>query len=687
MKKRFIIMLFAVVFFASGFMISASADYYITDTEIGAQSMSKTFEVKKVLGAFEGKTQLNNPQDLYIGKDNKLYIADTGNNRIVVIDKDNRVLNIFDGKYGKDAKQFNHPQGIFVDEIGHIFVADTDNGRIVHLRPDGSFVEEFTQPTEDTFDKSYAFKPMKIAIDNMGIIYIANSFDYHGILTMDANNHFLGYVGATKIGFDLNEWFTRVFATNEQKEVLAKKMPAYFSNFMIKDGLIYATSFWDKTCQIKKLSPAGKNIYPERFYGDENDDDMFNKLPGFVDVAVDKNNIIYAADLVVGKIYIYDMEGKNLAVYGGIGRREGKFEAISSINVDSDGNVYVLDKICGTIQVLQPTVLMENIIKATHLNYVGLYNEAIIPWNNVLKYDSTNNLAIRGLAKAAYGKGEYKKAMDLYYKCFDKAGYSEAFVKYRLDIYRRYFIPVVIIVIGLIALFGYIMKKAKKSADSESEKRFCPEDKFKWRHIGKTLLLMVIHPIDCTYGIKSARKKIKMWHILVFLLAIIIVRIAYIYVVHYPLATLSIISVDIFQQTALLLLPLISFIIVSFGITSISDGKQTFKETAYASLASFVPYILFTLPVALLSHIMSTSENGLYILLTDGIMLWSILLMLMTVKIMNEYSFKKLVFTVLKTVFGIICLWMIIFLFYIILHQTVDFFRKLFVEMNIVINR
>ena len=272
MKRRIILVLFTflitVLFFCN---ITVSADYYIANNELGNQSVSKTYEVTNILGTFSGNTQLKDPQDLFIGKDNKIYIADTGNNRIVVVDKNNNVLNIFAGNYGKENQPLNKPQGVFVDDIGHIFIADTENGRIVHLRPDGSFVEEFVAPTEDTYDKSYAFKPMKVAIDNMGILYIANSFDYHGILTMDSSNKFLGYVGATKVGFNLQEYLVRLFATKEQQEVLSKQMPAYFSNFTLKDGLIYATSFWNSNNQIKKLTPSGNNIFPAGFYGEKNE--------------------------------------------------------------------------------------------------------------------------------------------------------------------------------------------------------------------------------------------------------------------------------------------------------------------------------------------------------------------------------------------------------------------------------
>ena len=59
-------------------------------------------------------------------------------------------------------------------------------------------------------------------------------------------------------------------------------------------------------------------------------------------------------------------------------------------------------------------------------------------------------------------------------------------------------------------------------------------------------------------------------------------------------------------------------------------------------------------------------------------------MLLLSVKLMNEYSFKKLVSTILKTLFAVICVWMIILLFYIILYQTFGFLKNVWTELQIV---
>ena len=67
-------------------------------------------------------------------------------------------------------------------------------------------------------------------------------------------------------------------------------------------------------------------------------------------------------------------------------------------------------------------------------------------------------------------------------------------------------------------------------------------------------------------------------------------------------------------------------------------------------------------------------------------MLWCICLVLLSTKIMNQYSFGKLVGMVLIILFGIICLWMLCMLFYIVVYQAITFFQDVYEEFSILVN-
>lgn len=69
------------------------------------------------------------PRGIAVDAEGNVYIADTGNKRIVVTDSDGNYKYQW-GYDGSAAGQFNEPTGVAVDENGTVFVADTWNSRV-----------------------------------------------------------------------------------------------------------------------------------------------------------------------------------------------------------------------------------------------------------------------------------------------------------------------------------------------------------------------------------------------------------------------------------------------------------------------------------------------------------------------------------------------------------------------------
>ena len=676
---------------------TASADYYIANDFFGPQAVSKTYEVNRLIDDYTEIGDLTNPMDLFIDQNDYTYLLDQGNTinpaelsdpskrlaRVIVYTPDDKVERIITGVYGKDQLPMNKPEGLFVDELGDIFIADTQNGRILHLDKNGNFVEEFFEPDHPTYDKSYSFKPTKVAVDEFGRIYITNAYDYHGIILLDGRNEFLGYIASTKIEFSLTDRLVRLFASEEQQAQLAKEVPEYFSNFLLHDNFIYATSYWGDQDQIRKLTPAGGNVFPAKIYGETNESDQFNYKPAFVDLAVDRNGIVYVADFVTGKVYVYDGEGNNLAVFGGRGNHEGGFDSISSIAVNSKGEVYVLDRVRNVVQIFRPTELMNHVITATNLFFEGKYEEAKQPWNEVLKLDTTNYLASMGLAKIAYRENDYSGAMKLYEDSLDTQGYSEAFYGYRLALFRQYFLPIVLAAIVVIILAVYAIKRLKLCADEISDQTITAGRRMGFVGNVKLGLLVIFHPLEAFQNMKKNRRAMTLLPPALLLLVMMAFQLIYINTVHLPLSDISLVYADLWQQLGLIFLPLVCYLIVGYFIISLSDGKQTFTEMVTASMYSFLPYILLILPLSLLSHAMCLNESGLYYGLVAGLWIWSLILLLISIKTMNEYSFGKLVWTVCKILFGILCVLMIVALLYIIVFQSFNLVKSIYQEIAI----
>lgn len=681
--------IFAVIVFI-GIELTAFpvfADSYIANDILGTQKIAKTFEAVRFIDDFTQIGDLSTPMDLFIDENDYTYLLDSENSRILVYDPEDQLNRIIGGKdvlYGEDNQAMNKPEGLFVDGLGDVFVADTENERVLHLDKEGRFVEEFFEPDHPTYDNSFPFKPTKVAVDAFGRLYITNAYDYHGIILMDGDNEFLGYIASTKITTSFFDTLINLFASEAQKEMLARELPAYFSNFLLKDNFIYATSYWMETEQIRKMTPAGGNVYPSKVYGEKNESDQYNYLPAFVDLAVDDNGIVYAAESVTGQIYVYDTEGNNLSIFGGKGNTYERFDSISSIAVNSKGEVYTLDKVSNIVRIFRPTELMEKIFSATALYQNGDYDGARDVWNEVLEEDATNYLANMGIAKAAAREGKYAEAMELYRDSMDSPGYSEAFYNYRLELFREWFIPVVLVAVVLVVLLVFGLGRLRWVADDIYEDGIIVR-KRKMGPTGylKIGLMMFYHPMGAMEEIKKKRGQLSYAAPIILFFVMLAAHLGYTYLVHFPLSDVTLIYSGLWSQLGMLVLLLVSFLIVGHILISLSDGKQTYKEMLTASMFSFLPYILLILPLGAISHLLCQNESGLYYALVSALWIWSIGLLLLSVKIMNEYSFARLVWTVAKVLFGIVCFWMIIALLFIVVYQACTLFEDIYKEYMI----
>ena len=120
-----------------------------------------------VTGQSVGTTDFTEPQDLCVADDGLIYVADTKNNRIVVLnDAMTETVRVIDGfDNNGQADTFNQPYGVCVSESGYLYVADSMNKRIVMLTPEGEFVKIIDNPQSEILEEGFDFIPIKVTVD------------------------------------------------------------------------------------------------------------------------------------------------------------------------------------------------------------------------------------------------------------------------------------------------------------------------------------------------------------------------------------------------------------------------------------------------------------------------------------------------------------------------------------------
>lgn len=82
------------------------------------------------------------PDDVVFASNGDLYVADSGNGRIVHLDSTGKYLGQF-GKKGKGNGEFATAHGLAIDRQNRIYVADRGNNRVQVFSPEGTFVAEW----------------------------------------------------------------------------------------------------------------------------------------------------------------------------------------------------------------------------------------------------------------------------------------------------------------------------------------------------------------------------------------------------------------------------------------------------------------------------------------------------------------------------------------------------------------
>lgn len=468
MKRRIATSFIIAILMTLCLQNEVSADY-ILDKYLNQIPIPVTYEVTRVIKSLGEHGFMKQPKDLFIDNEDNIYIADTENNRILKLNTRGEVLNVFTQAEGIP---FNKPQGVFVDEKGNIWIGDTGNQRIATLYPDGSDRKMYYKPesallNNDYMRENFTFDPSKICVSPVGYIYVLKGTT---LMVIDEHNNFRGFIGASQVNFSLTRALIRIFGTQTQKDRTLKPEPDAYTNFDIgKDGMIYGVVVSSKNGeQIKKLNSIGQNTYPSApydIYGEYSYDSGTRMGPSFVDIAVHDNGIITVVERNKCMIYQYDQEGNLLTAFGGKGNVKGTFQTPSAIDVDSEGNIYLLDSSTGILQVFEPTKFIKLVHQAVYLNEEGKYNEAMEYWQEVLKIDANYTLAHKGVGKLYYKEEQWKKSLESYYAAEDKTGYSKAFKEFRHQIFRKYFAVVIIIAVALIIGFIKLFILAKRKSD------------------------------------------------------------------------------------------------------------------------------------------------------------------------------------------------------------------------------
>ena len=165
----------------------------VADAELGAVfRLGADGQPRGVIGQAELARPTGVARDPISGR---IYVSDTRRHQIVVFDRDGRFLDHW-GRRGDEPGRFNAPTYLYLSQ-GRLYVADTLNSRVQILdADDGRWLKSIGR--RGLYVGNFE-RPKGVAVDDEGNVYVVESYRDH-LLIFDAEGRFLLPIGGTGKG-------------------------------------------------------------------------------------------------------------------------------------------------------------------------------------------------------------------------------------------------------------------------------------------------------------------------------------------------------------------------------------------------------------------------------------------------------------------------------------------------------
>ncbi len=608
-------------------------------------------------------------EDMFLGRDGALYLADTGNGRILKL----RNLEVV-GELGKGA--LKSPTGVTVDEDGVVYVADAGNDTIVILEPDGRVRRTFGRPAEPLFGKRRQFLPRKLAADARKNLYIVSEGSVDGLALMNTEGNFIGYFAANTAEMSLKMILQRLFLTREQLEQFVKTEAASPSNVaMDRRGLVYTiTAGTSRERSLRKFTINGRNLF-HNVYGSTT----------FRDVQVSDDGLLLAVD-ANGQIYEYDLNGTLLFKFGASDRGEQRLGTLSNptaIERIAD-DLYVLDKDKNAIVVYRVTDFAKRVHDGVRLYIEGLYTEAQPHFEEVLTYNGLFIMAYQAIADAHYKRGDYPQALTTYRYAEDRNGYSQAFWELRNAALQRHLANAMIGAISLWVAAGAFNRLQRRHHWLEPLRRqLCMLRRIKLVDDFVFLFRFIKQPADSFYYIKANLRGSLAFAFILYAW-VVVVRILSLYLTSFifsPYANPAEIRAEV--EAAYVVIALVLWNAANYLVSTISDGEGRLCDVVIGTAYSLFPYALLALPIALISNALTLNEVFLYEFATGLVWFWVGLMLFLMVKEIHNYTLSETVRNILITLFTMTMFLLTGYILYVLFDQLFEFISAIVQEVGL----
>lgn len=673
------------VFAASSYQTYTYTTFGISAPSPDAYTPYKTYHAKDIglAGA-----NLDNLTDIEVDDKNNVYLADPGNNRILILDpylQYKSAIQTFVNEEGIRDK-LAEPNGVFVT-AEKIFVADTNNSRIVVFDRNGSFLYQLREPQSTVFPTGSIYKPIAIAVDNAERIYVVSSTTYMGVIVLDSQGEFQNFIGSQTVSVSALELMWRSFMSAKQRALTKKNVSTEYNNITIdEDGFVYVTTSSIKEesqytsirgdttyAPVKKLNASGTDVMTHNgFFGPYGEvatnaigrSTNETGVSRVVDAAVGPEGTWSLIDDKRSRVYTYDDSGNLLFAFGAKGQMLGNLSTVSGITYQ-DSKILLLDKSDASITVFNRTEYGDVLISALQHNNDRQYDLAVSDWETILQYNNNFDTAYIGIGQSYFRSGNWSKAMEYFSFAADTDNYNNAFKMWRQEWISKYalVIPVVIIVFFiLLAKYFKWAGKVNKAATLKRGRRTYKEELLYSAHL-------IFHPFDGFWDLKHENRG-SVRGALTFI-GLTIVSFCFKYA-----------GINVFFEIIGVMLPIMLFVTANWCLTTLFEGEGSFKDIFVATGYAVAPLPFMTILSTALANVLTAEESGILTMINNIAYVWVGILLFFGVMITHDYQLGKNILTIIGTIVGMIVIVFLVALFATLIGKIISFISNIITELS-----
>lgn len=216
--------------------------------------------------------------------------------------------------------------------------------------------------------------------------------------------------------------------------------------------------------------------------------------------------------------------------------------------------------------------------------------------------------------------------------------------------------------------------------------RFCQIDweRYRWRNLDKTKLLVPLrffaHPIDLFNDIKyEKRGSLGVANLLLALY--FLEEIIDYFAVAYLFSNNEAQSFSVWPILLRTVVLVLLWCITNWAMSTLQDGKGTFKEIYLATCYALTPLVLFSVPLNLITNMMTLSESMFYSAISSALTLWSLILVFLGTMVVHQFTVRKTIGSVLLSLGMIVIIAFLVLLGFSISQQMTTFVETIITEL------